>query len=336
MGLLLPRRKASGIDVADVFSTDLYTGNSSTQTITNGIDLSGEGGLVWLKRRNSSTGHNLFDTNRGAGRGLSSQLTNSESYSGSADGVTSFNADGFGINNTWFSQNASGGNYAAWTFRNSPGFFDVVTYTGDGVAGRTISHDLGQDVGMLVVKCTSINNDWPVWHRSPNSGAGRATLNSTNQFYADNGLFWGDGSTTTAPTSENFTVGSHTYVNASGQTYVAYLFAHDDSDNGVIQLGSYTGNGSATGPVIDLGWEPQWLMIKRTDSSAGWVIYDNQRSASNPRQDFLLANVSDAESSSSFLAIDFTSTGFQPKGTGGGINTSGGTYAYMAIRKEGA
>jgi hypothetical protein len=59
-----------GILVQEVFSTTLYTGNGSTQTITNGIDLDGEGGLVWTKKRSSaSQGDNmlrLIDTVDGA------------------------------------------------------------------------------------------------------------------------------------------------------------------------------------------------------------------------------------------------------------------------------
>ena len=37
--------------VEDVFNTYLYTGTADSLTITNGIDLSGEGGLVWVKAR---------------------------------------------------------------------------------------------------------------------------------------------------------------------------------------------------------------------------------------------------------------------------------------------
>ena len=55
----------AGLDVDEVFSTYLYEGNNSTQTITNNIDLSGEGGLVWIKERTQNEGHRLIDTARG-------------------------------------------------------------------------------------------------------------------------------------------------------------------------------------------------------------------------------------------------------------------------------
>ena len=71
-----------------------------------------------------------------------------------------------------------------------------------------------------------------------------------------------------APTSTEFTVGANVDVNAQAENYVAYLFAHNDGDGefgpdgdaDIIKCGSYTGNGSSTGPEIDLGFEPQWLL----------------------------------------------------------------------------
>jgi hypothetical protein len=322
---------AGTLDIADAFSTDPYTGNGGTQTITNGIDLSGKGGLVWVKGRNLALDHQLFDTSRGALNYLSSSTTSAQATM--ANTLTSFNSNGFSLgSNNYVS--SDGFIYVAWTFRKAPKFFDVVTYTGDGVAGREIAHNLEATVGWLVIKRLDSTGTWFNYHDGlSKAGDPQALiLNETSASFTANATLWN----LTYPTSTHFTVGTNGSVNASGGTYVAYLFAHDTDDDSVIQCGSYTGNGSATGPVVTLGWEPQWLLIKRSDGSTNWVLYDNQRSPSNPLNDVLYVDTSNAEAEFTVLNLDFNSTGFQLKGTNGQVNASGGTYIYMAIRKEGA
>jgi hypothetical protein len=229
--------------IEDVFSTYLYTGNGSTQTITNDIDLAGEGGLVWTKARNVGTFHALTDTERGGQYALYSSDTSAQVDRGS-DFITSFNSDGYSIgadgliNDTY--------NYASWTFRKAPRFFDVVTWTGDAVAGRTISHDLGVEPGCIIVKRLNGADNWTVYHRGIDASAPEnytIYLNTTEE-RADQDL-WAD----TAPTDAVFSVGDNIKVNGSGSTYVAYLFAHDplgpseDGSDGLIACGSYTGTG---------------------------------------------------------------------------------------------
>ena len=327
----------AGLDVDEVFSTYLYTGNSSTQTITNGIDLAGEGGLVWSKRRSSGNQNILVDTERGTGNGLRSNAT---SASISENSVVGFNSDGYDLGNE-SAINYSGSTNASWTFRKAPKFFDVVTYTGNG-SNRTIAHNLGSDVGMLIVKRLDSAKAWAVFHRQFNSGSSPANywdqLNNA-QAIQSNSTIWNN----TAPTSSVFSVGTANVVNQSGGTYVAYLFAHNDGDGDfgpdgdadIIKCGSYTGNGSTNGPEIDLGFEPQWLLWKRTDSSANWGLIDNMRgfvsSASGYDDAVLLPNDSAAEA----LDRKFSplSTGFQPNYNGSDINASGGNYIYIAIRR---
>ena len=115
--------------VEDVFSTYLYTGNATARDITNGIDLAGEGGLVWIKDRSSGYDHNLLDTARGATKELNSNLDAAESTV--STGLTAFNSDGFSLGSGLY-YNGSGTTFASWTFRKAEKFFDVVTYTGDG------------------------------------------------------------------------------------------------------------------------------------------------------------------------------------------------------------
>jgi hypothetical protein len=327
--------------VEDVFSTYLYTGNNSTQTINNGIDLDGEGGLVWIKNRDSAANHALFDTERGAGKGLESSTAAAETTSPSGD-LNGFNSNGFSLGSN-FAQNVntSSADYASWTFRKAPKFFDVVTYTGNFTAGREIAHNLGSVPGMIIIKSlTDDGYSWRVYHQSLGPTKFLA-LNSTNEEGdAVSTNMWNS----TAPTDSVFTLGNHITVNSSSpSTYVAYLFAHDaggfgdDGQQNVISCGSYTGNGSATGPVIDLGYEPQWLLVKQTGDGGGsgsnrWYLFDNMRNMLVGGADsYLSPNSSAAELSFEFLSP--TATGFQITNSGSGTNYNGDTYIYIAIRR---
>jgi hypothetical protein len=316
-----------GLLIQDVFSVDLYTGNASTQTITNDLDLSGEGGLVWLKARTSASNPYVFDTERGA---LQAMYTDTSLASGSVPNtLTAFNSDGFALGSQG-DVNGSSISYVSWAFRKAEKFFDIVTYTGTGSA-RTVAHNLGSTPGCIIVKRTNLGEGWQVYHRS--IGATKyLELNAANQEFATP-IRWND----TAPTDTEFTVGTHASVNASGSTYIAYLFAHDAGGFGsgsenVISCGGYTGNGSATGPTVTLGYEPQWLMIKRTDSGDAWIILDSTRDVSNPRDKFLRANTSNTEATGN--DVDFNATSFQLKTTSASVNANTGTYIYIAIRAD--
>jgi hypothetical protein len=319
--------------IEDVFSTWLYTGTGSALSIVNNIDLSTKGGLVWLKNRTNATDHGLFDTVRGAGYRLISNTTDAQNFS--LNYVSSFNTTGFSLGAPSSSTNANGDNYASWTFREQPKFFDIVTYTGNST-NRTIAHNLGSAPGCMFVKCTSDVTDWAVYHRSLTSAAFGMQLNTIGAQFSIPG-YWNS----TAPTSTVFSVGTDNDTNGSGRTYVAYLFAHNaggfgltGADN-VISCGSYTGNGSSTGPVITLGYEPQWLMIKRSSGTENWVMHDVMRGMPVGSPDvFLGANLSDAESGGMDInGVSPTATGFDITSASGRYNTSGSTYIYIAIRR---
>jgi hypothetical protein len=311
--------------IEEVFQTWLYAGNGSTQTITNGIDLSGKGGMVWLKSRSLSAVHTLVDTARGAGKTLFSDLTNAQATN---NAVSAFNANGFTMGDY---NNSSGDTFASWTFRKAPKFFDVVTYTGNGTDNRDIPHSLGSTPGCIMVKCTNVSRGWRVWHRSLTAG-NNLELNATDGQFADTSI--------KSATSTTFRVDGGTSSNANGDSYVAYIYAHNaggfgltGTDN-VISCGSYTGNGSSTGPVIDLGYEPQWLLIKEaTQSGNAWSLFDNMRglSVSGP-SGHLRPNTSDAEDTTS-VDVRPTATGFQPISSSGRVNRSGETFIYIAIRR---
>lgn len=318
-------QSASGGYVDDVFSAYTYTGNGATQTINNGIDLAGKGGLVWIKSRSLIDLHYLHDTIRGVGKAVTTNNTNGQiTYNNS---ITSTSSTGFSIGSDT-SLNTSSATYISWTFRKAPKFFDVVTYTGDGASNRALSHQLNADVGMIMVKATSTTGDWWVFHRS---ATGDLVLNTTSAQTASKANI-------PSATSSTFTVnGSAT--NTNGVTYIAYLWAHDPSTEGIIQCGSYVGNemNGDAGVSVNLGWEPQWLLVKCFDTAYDWYMADDMRGfEAEPPHDggfkYLRPNLSNAEVSSTQV-IAKTSTGFKTVNSGGGVNQLNGTYIYLAIRR---
>ena len=326
------------LDVDDVFSTHLYTGNSSTQTITNNIDLSGEGGLVWTKTRSVADNHRLTDTARGVNKGLDSSNTYAEFTVTGANGVSQFNNNGFvsDMSSSFFNNQT----IATWTFRKAPKFFDILTWTGNGVNGRTINHSLDSLLGMITIKCTSTSGtNWATWHRGSSGSA--IWLNSSNANSVNGGGQTASGFVYNPSTSTtSFSVDNGVNVNQSGLTYTAYLWAHNnndgefgpDSDQDIIKCGSYTGNESSP-PEINLGFEPQWVMIKRATDVENWAIFDNMRGVATGGNDSMLrASTSEVEYSAA-NQIEFTSTGFKLTTAGLNISNTTGTYIYMAIRR---
>jgi hypothetical protein len=322
---------AAATYVDDVFSIDLYEGTGAAQTITNGIDLSGEGGMVWAKSRTSSRNHIISDTERGTGKVLFTNLNAAEDADSTT--ITSYNSNGFTMGTSTLKMNTSGEDFCSWTFRKCPGFFDVVTWTGDGTSGRTISHNLGSAPGAIFIKQTNSLRDWCVYHRgmdATNPSHYKLHLNKTDA-RADEANIFND----TEPTSSVFTVGSDSEVNTNGDTYVAYLFAHDDQsfgddgDEAIIKCGSYTGDGTTNGSkTVTLGFEPQWILTRRSDAIDNWHVCDVMRGQTdNGYTQRLRANTNAAESANSGAVP--TSTGFKLYSD----NSNGGTFIYIAIRR---
>ena len=320
--------------VEDVFSTYLYTGNGSTQTITNGIDLDGEGGMVWTKGRSTARNNNIVDTARGGDKMLYTNTTGAE-FSLSSIGYSSYllNSNGFTTSGAPV-DSENNQTFASWTFCKAPKFFDVVTWTGNGSNPRNIAHNLGSVPGFIVVKNTGGTSNWYVLHRGDGTWVNGLCLNDTRTGSSGVGSGFG------TPTSTDFVI-TNGDTNGSGQTYVAYLFAHDaggfgdSGEENVISCGSYTGNGSTTGPVINLGWEPQWLLVKKSSGAENWVLIDNMRGINTSVTYSLFPNLSDAETSSANTdyLTQLLPTGFQINNINNEMNTNGGTYIYIAIRR---
>ena len=323
----------------------LYTGTGAAQTITNGgTGTSFQPDLVWFKCRSIAYNNNLFDSIRGAGQDLRSNLTSTESTTSE---FTSFNSNGWsfsGVTTNGFNDN--GATYVGWNWKaggtavsntsgsitssvsaNTTSGFSVVTYTGNGTAGATVGHGLGVAPSMIINKSRSTSpTDWGVYHASKGN-TGAVFLNLTDAFTTNSG-YWNN----TSPTSSVFTLGLAGNFNQSGQTYVSYCWA---PIAGYSAFGSYTGNGSTDGPFVYLGFRPRFVMTKSYDATAGagdWTIHDTSRNPYNTADLRLFANSSAAESSSE--AMDMNSNGFKIRATNSNCNTSGGGYIYMAFAEN--
>jgi hypothetical protein len=313
-------------DVANNFNTTIYAGSNSAKTITNNIDLAGDGGLVWTKWRSSALGSAppiFTDTERGVNKNLKSNTSDGEESTNSID---SFTSTGYTIDAGDGPQggtNYNGANYVSWTFKKASKFFDVVKITGTG-GSRVIDHNLGVAPGMIIGTRYDANGEhWHVYHRSLDDGNQPAThalrLNSTAA-EGDESSYWND----TEPTSTQFTVGNN--QNHNGGSHIFYLFAHDTASSSQIYCDGYTKTGSSQD--INIGWSPQWLMLKRRDSTGSWYVMDTTRgftTDSNPVT--LKAESSDAEGG--LGNVTRTSTGFNV------TSNSGQKWVYVAIREAG-
>ena len=329
-------------DGRTVMAATLYTGNSSTQTISNAVNgVSMQPDWVWIKNRSVTAQHVLTDSVRGVDRQLFSALTNAEQTSATA--ITSLNSNGFttGANpSPTGSTNSSPDAFVGWQWKaggtgvsNTAGSitssvsadttagFSVVTWTGTG-SNATVGHGLGVVPSMVIVKRRSDIENWGVYHASLPSAAYYLVLNTTVAQDSGGATIWNS----TAPTSTLLTLGTSTYSNANTSTYVAYCFA---PVAGYSAFGSYTGNGSTDGPFVYTNFQPRFVMIKRTDSTSSWAMFDTSRNTFNVTDNNLFANLSDAESA--FTVLDILSNGFKIRTTLAGSNSSGGTYIYVCF-----
>jgi hypothetical protein len=321
----------------------LYTGNGSTQTITNSGSMQPD--FVWIKSRSAIGNSSLTDSVRGVNSQLYSSLTNAQGSQ--SDQVTAFNSNGFSLGanaSGTGSTNLNAVTYVGWQWQAGQGTtssntdgtitsqvsvnptagFSVVTYTGTG-ANATIGHGLGVAPKTIFVKERSLARSWRVYN---------ANLASGNVLYLDAT----DASTSeptsfnsTAPSSTVFSVGSGAGTNENTNTFVAYCWAEIA---GFSKFGLYTGNGSTDGVFVYLGFRPKYVMFKRTNSADQWIIEDAVRSTYNVVDARLFANISDAEVSNGNGNIDFLSNGFKLRNSQSGMNASGGTYIFMAFAEN--
>ena len=334
----------------DHFNTVLYTGTDTSHAIT-GVGFQPD--FVWIKRRNSSEPHAIYDSVRGINKQLSSdqniaEATNSSPY----EGFTSFDSDGFTVDNNG-GTNRAPNTYVAWCWKaadttttiaantvgntiasdvraNQDAGFSIVKYTGNGTAGATIGHGLSSTPSLIIWKNLDATSNWLVYSPLIGSDSEWLYLNLTTS-KQDSGNTNEYPTNKVNPTSSVVTVngaGSSNNINISGQDTIMYCF---HSVTGHQKIGSYDGTGNANNQVT-VGFRPRFLIIKSDSEAEPWFLLDSTRDTGNPRDNRLMADSSAAEDDGSVHTVDFTDTGFTANGTvGNGTNGSGVSYIYLAI-----
>ena len=297
------------------FDAVTWSGTNNNQQVA----LNFTSDFVWAKRRNGADNHVLYDVLRGLNKDLSSNSTAAEATNDY--GLDFDNGPYLDITGSKYF-GTSGNNFVAWNWKEgATQGFDIVTYTGTGSA-TTVAHNLGVTPSMIIVKERSNARFWFVNHISL-LATQNLYLNGTDSVQSD--------SVFTSRNSTTFGVGAGVGTNGSGQTYVAYLFA---AVAGYSSAFSYTGNGSADGPFVFLGFRPRWVLFKRTDSTSSWTVFDTARNTFNLTNAYFQANASDAEAVFSDIYIDILSNGFKNRGANNSLNVNGGTYIGFAMAES--
>ena len=326
-------------DPTAYFQTKLYTGNSSTQSITFDGNTNMQPDWVWIKSRSATEWHQVHDSVRGVAKYLFTNTDSAEGERSPNDQVTSFNSNGFslgaGAND---SVNSNGGTYASWNWKagtalnNSAGAnggsiattgsisstsgFGIVKYVGTG-SNATIYHGLGKIPRMIITKNIDQTFHWSVYTFHSNTKILR--LNGNNAEATETAF------QSTDPTTTIQSLGNHNQNNGSGDTHISYMFCDVP---GYQKIGSYTGNGNANGTFIYLGFKPAFIIIKKTNAAEDWELFDNKRLGYNVDNNNVVPNTTSAEATSDRL--DIVSNGFKFRTAAGSVNASGDSFIYMA------
>ena len=205
---------------------------------------------------------------------------------------------------------------------NATAGFSIVTWTGNQTSGATLGHGLGVAPKATFVKRRDGSGNWiSPFFDLQTAGKLNATDAFTSNYY---NVFF-----TSQPSSTLLTIGSNDDINRNTSTYVAYVFSEVA---GYSKFGSYTGNGSSDGTFVFTGFRPAWIMIKRTDTTKSWAIFDNKRDPDNVASLFLYANSAASENNADF--IDFLSNGFKFRTTSSVGNDNGNSYIYFAFAES--
>ena len=285
--------------------------------------------FIWTKMISSGNNHQLFDRVRGVTKELESNTTAVEVTN--ADSLTSFNSNGFTVGSS-NNENQDGVDYIAWCWKgggaavsntdgsiassvsvNNTTKFSIVTWTSDGSTGLEVGHGLGVTPKLLIYKRYSgSTSNWTVYTNVIDGSWDYLRLNGTQD-----------------KTDESNTIANSTLIRnvSTAGSWIAYCF---DDVTGFQKIGTYTGNNSSNGPIVETGFEVGWLMLKRVDDTSSWVIVDNKRDRTNPRTTRIFAETSDANSPGG--GVDFLTNGFRISANS--MNNDGGTYLYWAIATD--
>ena len=321
----------------DYFNTVLYSGTGSSNSVT-GVGFQPD--WTWIKSRNNTRNHNVYDSVRGTTKVIYADLTNAESTQ--ASGLTSFNSDGFTVVSD-LGVNGASDNYASWNWlaggtassntdgsitssvsANTTSGFSIGTYTGNSTSGATVGHGLSDTPDWIIVKTTSAADNWQVYHQALGNTS-RLELNNTDAVASSTAL-WNN----TSPTSSVFSLGNGSVVNSSSRDYVFYAFAEK---KGFSKFGKYRGNSSSDGVFVYLGFKPAMVMVK-SNATEAWEILDNKRSNSfNAVDGVLFPNLSNAEETTNDIC-DFLSNGIKFRHSDGRHNSSAHDTYFMAFAES--
>jgi hypothetical protein len=329
----------------DYFNTSLYTGNGASSL---DIDLDFDPDLVWIKRRNASQSHVLANRLSGddkfiATNGAGAEETDNTKFRNFSPNGNDFRVGGHdGVNN-------SGSGYVAWSWKAggsgssnidgtinttatsvaAHGGFSISTYTGTG-SDATVGHGLSTNPIFVMTRRRDSGDNWVIGSETTATGFNGRILLDENQAWQDTTAQWRD----TAPTSTVVTIGTHSSVNGSSNTYVMFCFANVD---GMQRVGEYIGNSNADGTFVYTGFRPAWIMIKKAAEADDWAIHDSKRvdngTNSNPIDDYLKPNT-DASEGDDGASVDFYANGFKWRINSGMRNENAKKYLYLACAEQ--
>jgi hypothetical protein len=337
------------------FQTATYTGAGANQTVTNDGNSDLQPDWLWIKRRNAGYAHALFDSNRGLGSSnppmLESDSTAAENSN--QNWISGVGTDSFTIGINEQNLSNTSGTYVAWQWKanggttasntdgsitstvqaNQDAGFSIVTYAGTGVYNKTVGHGLGVAPAVVILKNRTTGeasyDDWWVYHKDTSNPVNRGLRLNENGAEQSTTVLW-----SVVPSSTIFGVGGSVdaprYTNGASQNYVAYCFAEKQ---GYSKFGKYVGNGNANGPFVYTGFKPAFLMMKRTDSTGNWVMFDNKRDLSNVTKTRLFPNLTNADNTTRNY-VDLLSNGFKLRDTDVDHNASGATIIFMAFAEN--
>ena len=330
----------------DNFRIKLYAGNAGANRaiVWDETDTNLQPDMLWFKSRTDTQSHCLFDSVRGAVLRL---IPNSAGAEGTENtNLDSFDTNGFQVDAEAI-VNGSSRNYVTWGWKAGTSFtndasstsvgsidsagsvntdagFSIISYTGTGSNG-TVAHGLGAKPDMILIKNRSNGQQWSSYW-SPLGATKYMRFATTNAVATASNRF-----ANTEPTTSVFTVSTDGEVNENNTNLIAYCFTNIQ---GYSKIGKYTGNGNADGPFIYTGFQPAFVMVKRTDDTGDWAIMDTARNPFNVINNYLKAQGNDAESTDASFDIDAVSNGFKLRYTNSNYNGNGGAYIYMAFAKN--
>lgn len=303
-----------------VFNAIARTGNSGTYNVT-GVGFAPDV-VITGNRSNAAYRKTVISRLRGAGKWLNTSGTDSEGSTAS-EALQEFSMDGHRYVNDGSGQvNYSGYTYLDWCFKRAPGFMQEVCYTGTGSA-KTEAHGLGVAPELWISKSRSATNRWVIGcSYLPTPASDFLELSTSTK--GNDTTTWNN----TVPTASVFSVGTGTDANSSGVTYDMLLFA---TCPGVSKVGSYTGTGTTLQINCGFAAGARFALIKRTDSTGDWYVWDSVRGIVSGNDPYLLLNSTAAEVTGTDY-IDPLNAGFEISSTApAAINASGGTFIFLAI-----